>query len=262
VQSMLLEAGAEVNAIGEDKKTPLHEACNMGRINNVILLLSKNDVEVNLIDNDNCTALYRALRSTDGHYKDMCIDPKIVDLLLGRDDIDVNAAHAVAFQEAARKGKVEIVETMLSKRGANIHIQGGEYGGVIQAAAIGGHAKMLELLLSPQWRGNVNAIGGEFGTPLAAAVAFGHFEATRVLLEAGAVVDVKNAGRYSSVFHSVGRRINGLDPLEKQHRCEELVALLERYAGKTLDYDADMPRLEDRWLQATNGWTFFPKGEL
>ena len=110
----------------------------------------------------------------------MCIDPDIVDLLLERDDIDVNAAHAIAFQEAARKGMLNAVETMLSKRGANIHIQGGEYGGVIQAAAIGGHAEMLELLLSPQWRGNVNAVSGEFGTPLAAAVAFGHFEATRV----------------------------------------------------------------------------------
>jgi ankyrin repeat protein len=262
VHSMLLEAGAEVNAIGEDKKTPLHEACNMGRINNVKLLLSKPEVEVNLVDNDNCTALYKALRSTDGHYRDKCIDPKIVDLLLERDDIDVNAAHAIAFQEAARQGMVETVETMLSKRGANIHIQGGEYGGVIQAAAIGGHAEMLELLLSPPWRGNVSAVGGEFGTPLAAAVAFGHFEAARVLLEAGAVVDVKNAGRYSSAFQSVGRRMSGLDPLEKEHRCKELVALLERYAGKSLDYDADMPHLEDRWLQATNGWTFFPKGEL
>jgi hypothetical protein len=42
----------------------------------------------------------------------------------------------------------------------------------------------LELLLSPEWRGNVNAAGGEFGTPLAAAVAFDNFEAARVLLEA------------------------------------------------------------------------------
>ena len=262
VQSMLLEAGADVNVIGEDKKTPLHEACNMGRINNVKLLLSQHEVEVNLVDNDNYTALYRALRSTDNHYKDMCIDPKIVDLLLERDDIDVNAAHAIAFQEAARKGMVKTVEIMLSKRGANINIQGGEYGGVIQAAAIGGHAEMLELLLSPEWRGNVNAVGGEFGTPLAAAVAFGHFEAARVLLEAGTTVDVKNVGRYSSAFHSVGRRMNSSDPREKQERCEKLVALLERYAGKSLDYDADMPHLEDRWLQATNGWTFFPKGEL
>jgi ankyrin repeat protein len=151
---------------------------------------------------------------------------------------------------------------MLSKRGSNIHIQGGEYGGVIQAAAIGGHAEILELLLSPQWRGNVNAVGGEFGTPLAAAVAFGHLEATRVLLDAGATVDVKNVGRYSSAFHSIGRKMDGINLLEKQQRCNELVTLLERYAGKSLDYDADMPHLEDRWLLATNGWTFFPKGEL
>jgi ankyrin repeat protein len=115
VQSMLLEAGAEVNAVGEDKKTALHEACNMGRINNVKLLLSQPNVELNLVDNDNCTALYRALRSTDGHYKDQCVDPEIVALLLEREDIDVNAADAIAFQEAARKGMVETVKTMLSK---------------------------------------------------------------------------------------------------------------------------------------------------
>ena len=56
--------------------------------------------------------------------------------------------------------------------------------------------------------------------------------------------------------------MNGVTPLEKQQRYKELVTLLERYAGRSLDYDTDMPHLEDRWLQATNGWTFFPKGEL
>jgi len=157
---------------------------------------------------------------------------------------------------------LNVVEKMLSKRGANNHIQGGEYGGVIQAAAIGGHAAILELLLSPQWRGNVNSIGGEFGTPLAAAVAFGHLEATRVLLDSGATVDLKDVGRYNSAFHSIGRKMDGVALLEKRERCKELATLLERYAGKSLDYDALMPHLEDRWLQATNGWTFFPKGEL
>jgi hypothetical protein len=157
---------------------------------------------------------------------------------------------------------VETVKTMLSKHGANIHIQGGEYGGVMQAAAIGGDAETLELLLSPEWRGNVNAVGGEFGTPLAAAVAFGNFEAARVLLEAGATVDVKGVGRYGSAFHSVGKRMDCDDPLESQHRHKELIKLLERYAGKSLDEDVDMPHLEDRWLQLPNGWKFFPKGEL
>jgi hypothetical protein len=88
--------------------------------------------------------------------------------------------------------------------------------------------------LSPQWRGNVNAVGGEFGTPLAAAVAFGHHEATRALLDAGAMVDVKNVGRYSSAFHSVGRRMDGFDLIEKQRRCKALVALLECYAADHL----------------------------
>jgi len=155
-----------------------------------------------------------------------------------------------------------VVETMLVNHGANVQIQGGKYGGIVQAAAVGGHVEILELLLGPRWRGNVNAVGGEFGTPLSAAVAFGHVEATRVLLDAGATVDIKDVGRYGCPIQSVGQRMEGFDHLEKQKRCSEIVMLLERYAGKALPQDVTMPHIDDRWHHTTGGWTFFQKGEL
>lgn len=263
IHRMLLKAGADVNAVGEDKKTALHEACNMGKYNLVELLLAQPTIDVNVVDNENQTALFRAMSSNHWVYLNQCIEPRIVDLMLSRDDIDVNACHALALQEAARQGMYNAVETMLVKHKGNVRIEGGKYGSVVQAAAIGGHVNILELLLSPSWRANVNARGGEYGTPLSAAVAYGHVEASRFLLDAGAAADFTGVGRYGSPIQSVCQMTDATDPTEMNNKKKQIAEILQRYSGQTLqEIPVEMPHLDERWTQTTGGWTFFPKGDL
>ena len=279
VQRYLIRAGANVNAIGAMHRTPLHEACNMGRFYNVQLLLSSPDIDVNIVDNIQTTALSRALASTDGRYKDKCIDMRIPMMLLTykslplfddsdgnvsdvRPAIDVNLCEGLAIQEAARNGLIDLIREMIDKHAANIHIPGGRYGGALQAAAINGDVPTVELLI--QRRANVNLRGGEFGTPLAAAAAFGNVATVRFLLENGADATVRGVGRYGSAMGSVCKALN----VKEEGRAkiiqltEQIKELLRTLGGEITVSSLDLAHLEDRWTQTSSGWMWCAPGEL
>ena len=273
IQKLLLGKNADVNAVGVDKRTPLHEACNMNKFNNVKLLLEQENVDINLIDNNQCHALQYALSSSDSHHRGECFD-RIVDLLLDEPAIDLDVCGGAALQEAVHKGKVLIVEKML-QRGANLQCEGGKYGGVIQAAAIStsretldrkqeiqDKLEILDLLLQPGNCANVNLQGGEFGTPLQAAAAYGNVEIFEKLLEHGADLDIVGVGRYGSVRNALCMKVDQRDPnrAEVMARFERL--LLARGHGPEARPTPNMVHLNDRWLKMPSGWTWAPPGEM
>ena len=276
VQHLLINAGCNVNARGAFNRTALHEACNMARYKNVELLLSQPDIDVNVVDDNQTTPLCRSLCSTDGRYLDQCIDARIPMMLLNykelecehingsiradaRKDIDVNLCNGLALQEAARRNLIEVLRRMVTEHDANIHIAGGKYGGVLQAAAIGGDGEVVELLL--KYKANPNLQGGEFGTPLAAAAAHGNAAVVRLLLENGADATMTGIGKYGSAFGSVCKALK----VEETGRAKidylkgQIETILKGWGGELM---AHMPHVDDRWQLMPSGWGFNFAGEL
>ena len=268
VHDYLIKADANVNVIGSDRKTPLHEACNMGRIKNVELLLDHPDIKVNELDNDQFPPLYKALCSSDGNkdYFNQCVNREIVTELLRRADIDVDVSNGIAVQEAARKGFQAEVETMLNKSKASIQMRGGKYGGVLQAASISGNLQLVNLLLKPEHHADINLQGGELGCPLAAAAAFGHVDVVRRLLEAGANPSVSGIGRYDSPMQSTCRKIDKSRKAKEGRKWasveDQIRTLLRENGASDAKPMAEEKYTDWRWLMTTTGWDWAPPGEM
>ena len=267
VHEHLINANADVNAIGSDKKTPLHEACNMGRIKNVELLIAHPSIKVNELDNDQSPPLYKALCSSDANknYYNKCVNRDIVTQLLNRADTDVDVSNGIAVQEAARKGYQAEVETMLNRSKASIQMHGGKYGGVLQAACISGNLSLVNLLLQPDYHADINQQDGEFGCPLAAAAAYGHVAIVRRLLEAGANPSVAGIGRYNSPVQSTCRAVNESWKAKEGRKWasieDQIRALLREYGA--VQEEAGEERYRDwRWLLTPRGWEWAPPGEM
>lgn len=265
VHRYLLDYGANVNAIGNDQKTALHEACNMGRIENVKLLLERDGVLVNELDNDQFPPLYKALCSSDAHpdYLGKCVEPKVLDVLLKRRDIDVNVSAGIAVQEAARKGMLHVVKEMLERRGADLQVRGGKYGGVLQAAAISGHLALVSMLLEPRHQIDINQPGGELGCPLSAAAAYGHNDIVHKLLEAGADARGTGAGRYGSPMQSVCQKLKEKATYGWNVKSMLISELIKEYGGEEALRPVEKPYAErSRWLITPAGWAWAPPGEM
>ena len=274
VHEHLINANADVNAIGSDKKTPLHEACNMGRVKNVELLIAHPSIKVNELDNDQFPPLYKALCSSDANkdYFNKCVNREIVKQLLNRADIDVDVSNGIAVQEAARKGYQAEVETMLKKSKASIDMHGGKYGGVLQAACISGNLALVNLLLQLDYHACINQQGGEFGCPLAAAAAYGHVAIVRRLLEAGANPSVAGIGRYDSPLQSTCRAVDDSCKAKEGRKWasveDQIRSLLREYGAPQDDDNIKRPKAGEeryrdwRWLVTPTGWEWVPPGEM
>lgn len=264
VQKLLIDYNSDINTRGAWNRTPLYEACSMGRLKNVELLLSKPEIDVNSIDDHNGTPICRALCSTDPRHKDECVNQEIPRLMVQREDLDVNLCQGLAVQEVARLGMVDVFQRMVEDRNANLHIQNGKYGGVLQAAAMGGNVEILQMVLDRKV--DVNQKGGEYGSPLAAACAFGHVAVVRKLLEYGADANVRG-GRYETAYASVCREEEDLKKRNKgvyeiDDIKGEIQGLLETLGGVDGGEKVEMPNLEDRWNETTGGWRWIAKGEM
>jgi ankyrin repeat protein len=128
-----------------------------------------------------------------------------------------------ALQAASSHGHKEVVLLLLEK-GADVNAQGGDYGNALQAASWGGHKEVVLLLLEKG--ADVNAQGGFYGNALQAASQEGYNEVVLLLLEKGA--DVNAAGR----FHG-----NALQAASTYGHKEVVQLLLEKGADVNLQGD-------------------------
>ncbi|THW63458.1 hypothetical protein D6D19_09648, partial [Aureobasidium pullulans] len=103
-----------------------------------------------------------------------------------------------ALYWASELGHEGIVQMLLDK-GADVNVQGGYYGNVLQAASVGGHDKTVQLLLEKG--ADVNVQGGCYNTALYAASAHGHDEIVQMLLDIGANVNAQG-GRYANALYA------------------------------------------------------------
>ncbi|KAJ5505005.1 hypothetical protein N7463_007879 [Penicillium fimorum] len=82
-------------------------------------------------------------------------------------------------------GNDEVVQIV--DDGANINTQGVLYGNLLQAAASGGSAKVVRMLLNDG--ADVDTQGGKYGSALQAAASSGRAEVVQILLDADANVN-------------------------------------------------------------------------
>ncbi|KAL2848944.1 ankyrin repeat-containing domain protein [Aspergillus pseudodeflectus] len=125
-------------------------------------------------------------------------DPLIDHFMIFLDAVDSPELHDNALQAASAKSHQEIVKLLLDK-GADINVQGGEYGNALQAASFGGHQKIIQLLLEKG--ADINAQGGHYGNALQAASLQGHTEIVCLLLDKGADIDARG-GEYGDALQA------------------------------------------------------------
>jgi ankyrin repeat protein len=103
---------------------------------------------------------------------------------------------------AAEMGFYEIFRRSLEEIKVSVDVVGGFYGTALQAAAAGGHEKIVQLLL--EHGANVNTVTGWYTTALKAAAATAHETIVQLLLEHGADVNTIS-GFFGTVLQAAAK---------------------------------------------------------
>src|SRR3989339_367698 len=225
--NFLIGNGANVNLPGGFyKETPLIRAAQLGDIE-IIKTFIANGAKVNVADKGGIT-------------------PFII--VIGRDQIDmvevllekgaiINAA-ALAF--AARMGNIKILELLLGHSGRpNVNAVGFRNTPLMEAV-IGGHKKIVRLLLDKGARINLaNDLGW---TSLMLAVEMGHSHLVRLLLSEGADINLMNDRDESALDIAVGSFLSSpliigfssIDRVALSHGRDSSVSLILNRMGEIL----------------------------
>jgi ankyrin repeat protein len=200
IMGILLEAGANVNAIGENRETALFY--DFGNEDSTKLLL-KFGADVNHKSLTG-TALQDAIR-----YE----NKGVIRSLLSHDAIDIDAENCglgTALQVALAEDRVDMVHLLL-EHGADVNVNGrdgrGERLGFPIALAAKNASKIMVQLLV-EHGANINATGGKTESALSAAIRNDDLEMLKWLLENGAdlrhaTVDEHDSNSY--LFDIAGR---------------------------------------------------------
>ena len=224
IVELLLDRGADINAVGGNYGTALGAAAFSGN-GAIVGLLLERGADINAVGGDYGTALGAAAY----HRQE-----EVVRLLLDR-GADINAVgsdYGTALGAAAFCGNEAGVRLLLD-RGADINAVGGKYGTALGAAAYDGTKAIVELFqvreadIDIENSGNqvivellldrgadINIIGGNYGTALGAAANGGNQEILELLLDRGADINIIG-GEYGT---ALGAAANG--------RNQEILELL------------------------------------
>lgn len=186
VFSLLLKAGADINARGSEGETALVLACGKN-LKWALQLLLQAGAEVNAPVRETGSALLEAVRLGREDF---------VELLLNA-GADVNLAggyYGSALQAVVSTGNTRVAERLLMA-GANVNALGGLYGSALQAAASKNMPELIRLLLSAG--ADPNARDGPCGSAVQAAARANCKEAIELLLQAGANVNSRG-GHHAS----------------------------------------------------------------
>jgi len=268
--NFLIGNGANVNLPGGFyKETPLIRAAQLGNIE-IIKTLLKHKANINLVDKNGTTPLMRALQLGDIEIVKMLIangaKVNVADkggitpfiIVIGRDQIDmvevllekgaiINAA-ALAF--AARMGNIKILELLLGHSGRpNVNAVGFRNTPLMEAV-IGGHKKIVRLLLDKGARINLaNDLGW---TSLMLAVEMGHSHLVRLLLSEGADINLMNDRDETALDIAVGSFLaspliigfSSIDRVALSHGRDSSVSLILNRMGEILK-KAPNPELKE-----------------
>jgi ankyrin repeat protein len=167
----------DVNELDDWYRTPLWIACERGHVDVMRLLLAREEIDVNQADRWDRTPLWIACEN--GH-----VD--VVRLLLARKDIDVNQADgegATPLYITCQNGHVDVVRLLLARK--EIQINQADEGGKtpLYITCQEGHVDVVRHLLARDDI-DVNQSDNKKGeTPFFRACRFGHVNVVRLLLD-------------------------------------------------------------------------------
>jgi ankyrin repeat protein len=183
IVSLLLTNGAEVDAVGYEGRTPLHEACTGGCLPTAKLLL-RHRANVRARTDLGKTPLHQS--AAFGNYR-------LVELLLAN-GADLEARDNYGFtplREAASTGNLTSLKALLA-HDAKVTVYDRRYGATpLHWAAMSTNVSVVAALLDA--KANINARDMGQRTPLHQAASLGREPIVRLLLERGAKVSVMDA---------------------------------------------------------------------
>lgn len=178
---LLLQAGADANAINRDSKTALFEAVATRSLD-VCKLLVANDVNVNRKDDADECAYHLALDWPEG-----------LDLLLasGANPNMPNEDGFPLLYEMALRGHVALVKRLV-EIGAELEAETSDSSRTaLHAAASAGHSEVVKFLIEKKV--NVNHVDKQGQTPLHLACLNGSVAVTQALVDAKCILDAADS---------------------------------------------------------------------
>jgi uncharacterized protein len=181
---LLVEAGADINAIGADGGTALMCASERDCCTQVLMAFLQNGANILASAADGKTALYFAAAAG---RTDSC------ELLLERDNSLVNLKDDMygfsPLMTAVKQNSIALVQLLLDN-GADINVADNCDQNALFMAASQGRVSMMKLLV--QHGLSVRAVNNIGSTPLSLAVSYGHKPAAEWLIQHGADVQASN----------------------------------------------------------------------
>lgn len=180
---ILIEAGANVNALNDKKRSALQIAVVKGHVDCVRTLLTcSGRIDVNTRDFVGDTALHDAISKDNLEIATMLIEFPSVDLTL-KNERGFNALH-----HACLKGNNPVVEKILLKRPDIVNIPKEDGFTALHLAAINGHYRIAQTLLT-KGRCNLELRNNKQETPLVLAALHRRWDVVELLVEAGADIN-------------------------------------------------------------------------
>ncbi|KAK6339219.1 hypothetical protein TWF718_008641 [Orbilia javanica] len=206
ILELLIDAGADVNAVDNDAETTLRMAV-LGSHLNIADFLVKNGADVNAINNAGEAAIHIAVEK--GYQE-------TIDLLI-KNGANVNVkskAGSVALQVAAANGYREIVGLLLRSR-ADVNAKGPEGVTALQKAAEKGYQEIVDLLIRN--KADVNTKDREGVTALQAAAENGYGEIVNLLIQNGGDVTAINWMSTTALHHAAEKGHKGIVDMLLHH---------------------------------------------
>ncbi|GMH36939.1 hypothetical protein BSKO_04812 [Bryopsis sp. KO-2023] len=178
---ILIEAGADIDALNEEEETPLFYAARSGHLGVTITLVKAGATVDSKTDIDFTPMMEAAFKN----------HVEVVVFLLDS-GADVNAQNkggVTALFLAAQRGHVSVAKILL-KAGAKVELSAKDGVTPLMRAATNGHLELAELLLESGSDANAQNLVGL--TALFFAANRGHLDIVKLLAKAGAPVDLKN----------------------------------------------------------------------
>ena len=230
VTSLLIDLGAEVNAVNSLRQTPLHLAC-MGRQLEIVALLVERGADVVTQDSTGQTALHAACERG---------EVEIATLLLQHNAVvhTHNKAGHTPFVVACLQGHWDLAELLLSHQSdINGPVCAGGVDTLLHLACRGGHTQFAQFLL--QHGASVDVRCEDGLTALHLACLAGHTDIVKLLITHTADLDMRiNEGISPLVMVHVTRHKGSchiflFDRVDVDAQCEGgCAALQEAYKGQ------------------------------
>lgn len=195
---VLIKNGVDVVAVDDEGKAALSEAIKFNH-GDIAMLLIKHGADPNELYIDE-----------EGNPHNLLMDSIIVEneefaeaLLSKNAKIDhVDESGVTVLIQAAHRGMINIVETLLIKNDLTLDVNAANNEGItaLIAASSEGHSEIIELLLKSKVAVQVDAVDTDGTTALMAAAVRGHAGVVKSLLTAKANVDKQNVDGHTALM--------------------------------------------------------------